>query len=366
MLTHNEQQRYQHHIRLPRIGTAGQMRLANAKVLCVGAGGLASPLLLYLTAAGVGTIGIVDADTVALSNLQRQIIFTENDIEHPKVAVAQQALQQRNDATTLNTYPFFLDRSNALSLISQYDIIADTSDNFATRYLVNDACFTCAKPLVHASVYQFSGLCTTFLPSQTACYRCLFPDVRGEQCHTCNEAGVLGVVPGVLGCLQATEVIKWITGAGDLLSGRLLHVNLLTMQFSESALQRDPCCPLCSGQHTFDTLSSTQEDTMVPTITVSELKHMRDTKQDFVLLDVRREDEYHICDLGGVLIPLDSLATRLDELPRDKTIIVHCRSGGRSRAAVEILQEAGFNDVHNLEGGIIAWIDEIDPSLQRY
>jgi sulfur-carrier protein adenylyltransferase/sulfurtransferase len=368
MLTKSQQQRYQQHLRLPGIGQHGQARLLNAKVLCVGAGGLASPLLLYLAAAGVGTIGIVDADTVALSNLQRQILFNEYDVNAIKVAVAQKKLQQLNSKITLNTYPFFLTRENALALIQSYDIIADTSDNFATRYMVNDACFASTKPLVHASVHQFSGLCTTFIPGNTACYRCLFPDVSGNQCLNCAEAGVFGVVPGVLGCLQATEIIKWITQAGDLLRNRLLHVNLLNMQFSESVLQTDPDCPLCSGKETLSTLQHHKENTMstVPTLTVNELKKMRDDNQDFVLLDVRNPDEYAVCEIGGMLIPLNTLATRLDELPREKKIVVHCRSGGRSHAAVELLLKAGFTDVHNLHGGIIAWIDEIDPTLARY
>lgn len=367
MLTDQQTQRYQRHLSLPKIGEEGQKRLLNAKVLCVGAGGLASPLLLYLAAAGVGTIGIVDADKVALSNLQRQILFSNDDLNQNKVSIAQQKLQRLNEDINIITYPFFLKAENAIELIQQYDIVADTSDNFATRYLVNDACFHCHKPLVHASVLRFSGMCSTFIPGQTGCYRCLFPRVENPiNCPSCSEAGVLGIVPGVLGCLQACEIMKWILQAGDLLTNRLLHVDLLSMHFKETKIQPDPDCIICSNQKDFFMLHSKREDIMVKEVTVKKLKAMLDNKEDFILLDVREPHEYQICHINGKLIPLGELPKRVKELDPSKKTIIHCRSGGRSYSAAEFLMKSGFKDVSNLKGGILAWIDEIDSSLQKY
>ncbi|MBS0359372.1 MAG: molybdopterin-synthase adenylyltransferase MoeB [Proteobacteria bacterium] len=364
---HDEQQRYARHFSLAEIGIEGQQRLKNAKVLCVGAGGLGSPLLLYLAAAGVGTIGIIDFDTLDLSNLQRQILYDVTQIGLPKTEAAKQRLLNLNPHIEIITYPERLTENNVLDIVREYDIVADGSDNFTTRYLVNDACFHLQKPNVQASIFQFSGQCSVFTTVGGPCYRCLFPHPPTENfIPNCSETGVLGVLPGIMGSIQATEVIKLICGIGMPLVGRLLSFDALQMKFHELKLPLNPNCDLCIKKTAFEQLQRSsincqlnQETNMeVKEITVQELHQWSDAKKKFFLLDVRNPDEFEAANLNGCLIPLKELPQRFNELNKEEEIVVHCKSGGRSRQAVEFLMQQGFSNVCNLQGGILAWLKE--------
>ncbi len=369
-----ELNRYSRHCSLPQFGVECQQKLKNARVLCVGAGGLGSPLLLYLTAAGVGTIGIVDHDIVQLSNLHRQILYSAEDINQKKVVVAKKKLAATNPHVDHIIYDEKIDRNNALSIISEYDIIADGTDNFPTRYLINDACFHLKKPNVYASIFQFEGQCSVFTTDDAPCYRCLYaePPPPGLV-PNCADGGVLGILPGVMGLIQATEVIKLIAGIGTTLAGRLLTYDALSMRFQEFGLQKSPDCRLCAHKQPFESLPvyennicELKQEIKVPQISVSKLYQMKSENKSFVLLDVRELYEYEICHLDGKLIPLSQLAQRLGELDSSQLVVVHCKSGSRSSKAVKFLQESGFTDVRNLTGGILQWAKEIDPNMTTY
>lgn len=361
MLTVDELSRYNRQIILPHIGAHGQERLKNAKVLCIGAGGLASPALLYLCAAGVGTLGIVDADVVDVSNLQRQILYHNHDVGQSKVAAAKAHLQALNPLTQLIIHAEHFSVRNAQALIAAYDIIIDATDNFSTRYLINAACFHQQKPYVSASVLQFQGQCAVFTAANGPCYRCLYDVPPLPAQPNCAESGVLGVVPGLLGTLQATEVLKLILGIGTPLIGQVLTVDVLSLQFQLFSLPRNPDCQLCGKQQEFDFLPHQQQETCTMTslnfISAEELRQLQQQHADFILLDVREPDEYAAANLGGVLIPLAELPARVTELDKNKRVVVHCKAGPRSERAAAFLLAAGFRDVAVLQGGIMAWAD---------
>lgn len=371
-LNQDEQLRYSRHFLLPEVGLEGQMRMRAAKVLCIGAGGLGSPLLLYLAAAGVGTIGIVDDDQVEISNLQRQVLYSTEDLGKKKVVAAKARISALNPNVHVDAHDTRLTKTNALELINHYDIVADGADNFATRYLINDACFHLKKPNVFASIFQFLGQCSVFTMDDGPCYRCLYESpAETGLIPNCAEAGVLGVLPGLLGAIQATEVIKLIMKIGHPLRGRLLTIDSLTMRIQEFNLPVNPACKLCVHHQTFETLteselqscansSSEARDLMNNisdqlSITVEELRDLQKQNVDFTLLDVREPFEYEQCNLNGLLIPLGELSARLHELDKSKLIIVHCKAGPRSQRAALLLEEAGFSNVKYLQGGILAW-----------
>lgn len=374
-LTNDELQRYARHIIMPEIGMEGQQRLKAARVLCVGAGGLGSPLLLYLAAAGVGTIGIVDFDVVDASNLQRQVIHSTDSVGTRKTSSAAARIAEVNPHVTVKTFEDKLTSDNALRIFSEFDIIADGTDNFATRYLVNDACVLSSKLNVYASVFRFEGQATVFGAKDGPCYRCLYPEPPPPgMVPSCAEGGVLGILPGLLGLIQATETIKLILGSGDSLVGRLLLVDALSMHFRELRIKKDPDCPVCGAHPTVNKLIDYDQfcgvrgeaPISVPQIQPIELKRRLDNGDSVLVLDVREPHEYQIANLGGRLIPLGQLPDRLSEVERDREIVVHCKSGGRSAKACEILRNAGFTRVTNLAGGIDAWAEQIDPKLPRY
>jgi len=331
-LSETEINRYQRHLSLPQIGTQGQKQLQAARVLCVGIGGLGAAVLPYLAAAGVGRLGIVDFDTVDISNLQRQVIYTEDDVGQSKVNVAKNKLTALNSEIIIKAHEMRLDEQNALDLFENYDIVVDGSDNFSTRYLINDACFELKKPHVFASIYQFEGQCAVFNWQDGPCYRCLFPEVRSiESIPDCNEAGVLGVLPGMMGMMQANEVIKLICQIGKSLAGRLLTVNALDMKFHEYVIQKNPNCVLCIHGKLFSELSRNAAQCQtdeIATVTVKQLKQMIDKKHDFLLVDVRKDDEYQLKNIGGFHVPLSDLPNKLDQLPKNKMIVMHCKRGG--------------------------------------
>ena len=377
-LTQEERLRYSRHLMMPEVTEEGQKKLKAARVLCVGAGGLGSPALLYLAAAGVGTIGIVDFDKVDVSNLQRQIVHGTSDIGRPKIESARDTLREINPHVALELHETHLSSENAQGLVEQYDVVVDGSDNFATRYLSNDVCVWAKKPNVYGSVFRFDGHSTVFAPHLGGpCYRCLFPEPpEPGSVPSCAEAGVLGVVPGLVGTIQAIEAIKLILGLGDTLIGRLLSFDALKMKFRDFKLRRDPDCPVCGDAPTiFSPIDYDQfcqgapavNASGIPTISVAELKQKIDQRSETMLLDVREPFEYEIARIeGATLVPLAQLNGRLEELPRDRDIIAICKSGVRSAYAVQLLQLSGFPRSFNLEGGVDAWAEEIDPSMARY
>jgi molybdopterin/thiamine biosynthesis adenylyltransferase/rhodanese-related sulfurtransferase len=374
-LTKEELQRYSRHLIMPEVTAEGQRRLKASSVLCVGAGGLGSPSALYLAAAGIGTLGIVDFDRVDLTNLQRQILHGTKDIGRSKLESARDRLRGINPEIELKLHNCRFSSDNAEQIVADYDVIVDGSDNFATRYLSNDVCVFARKPNVYGSVFRFEGQTTVFAPHLGGpCYRCLFPEPPPpESVPNCAQAGVLGVLPGIIGMLQAIETIKLILGIGDLLIGRLLHFDALKMHFRELKLRRDQQCPVCGVNPTiFEPIDYVQfcgarEDESVPAISVQELKRKMDTSETFELIDVREPFEFEIARIDGAkLIPLGEIAERADELQREQPIIVHCHSGRRSAQAVRLLQQRGFGSVCNLEGGIDAWSEFIDPSVPKY
>src|SRR5947207_11909331 len=377
-LNNDEILRYSRHLIMPEVGMEGQLKLKAAKVLCIGAGGLGSPLALYLGAAGIGTLGIVDFDVVDYTNLQRQIIHTTADVGRLKLESAADKLKAMNPFLNIRTFNTRLSSDNALDLFKEFDIIADGTDNFPTRYLVNDACVLTRKPNVYGSIFRFEGQASVFATEAGPCYRCLYPEPPPPGLvPPCAEGGVLGILPGLVGIIQATEAIKLILGSGDPLIGRLLLVDALGMKFRELKLRKNPDCPAC-GAHPIVTelidyeqfcgIRGEEVEAEVTTseMQVEELKERLDRGDDLFILDVREPHEYQICNLGGHLIPLGDLPSRVNELDTSKEIVAHCRSGVRSAKAANFLRQAGFKKVHNLAGGVLAWADRIDPSMPKY
>jgi molybdopterin/thiamine biosynthesis adenylyltransferase/rhodanese-related sulfurtransferase len=377
-LSNDEVLRYSRHLIMPEVGMEGQQKLKAARVLCIGAGGLGSPLALYLGAAGVGTLGIVDFDVVDYTNLQRQIIHTTADVGRKKLDSAAEKLKAINPFLNIRKFETRLSSDNALELFRDFDIIADGTDNFPTRYLVNDACVLTGKPNVYGSIFRFEGQASVFATKDGPCYRCLYSDPPPPGLvPSCAEGGVLGILPGLVGVIQATEVIKLILGKGDPLIGRLLLIDALGMKFRELKLRKNPDCPACGTHRTITKLIDYNEfcgirgeekpvEAGVPEIQVEELKRRLDAGEDLFVLDVREPHEYQICNIHGHLIPLGDLPKRVHELDSSREIVAHCRSGVRSAKAVTFLQQAGFKKVHNLAGGILAWADRVDPKMPKY
>jgi molybdopterin/thiamine biosynthesis adenylyltransferase/rhodanese-related sulfurtransferase len=374
-LTREEMDRYARHIILPEVGLEGQKRLKAARVLCVGAGGLGSPLALYLAAAGVGTLGIVDFDSVDASNLHRQILHGTRDVGRSKLASAADRLRDVNPNVKVVSHEVRLTSANALSILADYDVVADGTDNFPTRYLVNDACVLLHKPNAYASIFRFEGQASVFWAEKGPCYRCLYeePPPPGLV-PSCAEGGVLGILPGLLGVIQATEVVKLLLGIGEPLIGRLLLADALGMRFREVRLRKNPACVVCGEHPTVTRLIDYEAFCAVGTssaaraaeLTVKELRELMERGEPLVVVDVREPHEVALAALPGSLkIPLGRLKESLDALPRTGALVVHCRSGARSAQAVRILQEAGFENARNLAGGIQRWAEEIDPSLPR-
>jgi len=377
-LDNDEVLRYSRHLLLPEVGMEGQLKLKQARVLCVGAGGLGSPLVLYLAAAGVGTLGIVDFDIVDLTNLQRQILHGTDDVGRKKLDSAAESIAAINPNVNVRKFETRLTSANALEIVRQFDVIADGTDNFATRYLVNDACVLAGKPNVYGSIFRFEGQASVFAAKDGPCYRCLYPEPPPPGAvPSCAEGGVLGILPGLVGLIQATETIKLILGAGESLVGRLLLVDALAMRFRELKLRKNPDCPVCGEHPTVTQLIDYEQfcgvrggenpaaaapQDMMP----EELKQRLDAGDELLVLDVREPHEYRICNLGGYLIPLRDLPWRIDELDASREIVVHCKMGGRSAKAVDFLKQAGFTKVRNLAGGIDAWAERIDPTMPKY
>lgn len=370
-LSNKEITRYSRHLVLPEIGMAGQLKLKNAKVILIGVGGLGAPLGMYLAAAGVGTIGLVDFDKIEFSNLQRQLIFGTQDVGRPKLEAAKEKLLGINPEININTYDTKLTSKNALELLKDYDIVADGTDNFPTRYLVNDACTFLGKPNVHGSILRFDGQVTVFYPPKGACYRCLYPKPPPPNLvPSCAEGGVLGVLPGIIGSMQAIEVIKLIVGIGNSLINRLIVFDALRMAFTELKLKQNPSCPLCGKNPAITKLIDYEEyctkTDKEQAIDVLELKRRMDAKEDLFILDVRETYEHEICKISPYLIPLKELPKNIHKLNPSNEIIVYCKSGMRSQKAVEILKQAGFTKIKHLIGGIDAWADRIEHLMPRY
>jgi len=381
-LSNHEVARYSRHLIMPEVGMDGQLKLKAASVLCIGAGGLGSPVAMYLAAAGVGRIGIVDFDVVDYSNLQRQIIHGTPDVGRPKLDSARDALIRINPEIAVQTHDVALSSENALDLLAGYDVIVDGTDNFPTRYLVNDACVILGRPNVYGSIFRFEGQVSVFATTDGPCYRCLYPEPPPPGLvPSCAEGGVLGILPGVVGTIQATEAVKLIIGVGEPLINRFMLYDALKMRFRELKLRKDPDCPVCGDNPTVTELIDYDQfcgiaPAPAPTpavasdgseITVDDLKARLDTGNAPFILDVREPQEYQICQIpGGVLIPLGDLPKRLIELEGHDDMVVHCKSGARSAKAVKLLREAGFARAKNLRGGILAWIDRVDPSLPKY
>lgn len=358
-----ERARYGRHLLLSEVGEAGQRRLKAARVLLVGAGGLGSPAALYLAAAGVGRLGLVDFDVVDRSNLQRQVLYREADVGRPKVEAAAEVLRARNPHIEVVAHRLRLDAGNAEALAADYDVIVDGADNFATRYLTNDLAVLSGRPLVYAAIFQFDGQAAVFAHDGGPCYRCLYPEPPpAALAPNCAEAGVLGVLPGLLGLIQATEAIKLVLGRGRSLAGRLLTVDALEMRFRELKVPRDPACPACGEAPSITSLADTAASCAAPgavaqcdwDLTVDDYAAMRAAGAAHALVDVRTPDEAAAETLDGMLAPLDALERYIDALPRGSRLVVHCRSGGRSARAVERLRAEGF-DAWNLRGGLLAW-----------
>ena len=378
-LSNEEILRYSRHLIMPEVGMEGQLKLKNAKVLLIGTGGLGAPLGLYLAAAGVGKLGLVDFDVVDFTNLQRQVTFGTSDVGKHKSEAARARLSNLNPDIEIQSFETQLTSANALELFKGFDIIVDGTDNFPTRYLVNDACILLGKPNVYGSIFRFEGQATVFGMPEGPCYRCLYPEPPPPGLvPSCAEGGVLGVLPGIVGSIQAMETIKLILGAGDSLIGRLLLFDALGMKFRELKLRKNPDCPMCGKNRTIHQLIDYYEfcgvrgeeapapNLQVPELTPRELKARLDRGDDLYILDVREPHEYQICNIKGHLLPLGELPRRVHELDSSREIVAHCRSGKRSAEAVDFLRKAGFRKIHNLKGGILAWSDEVDPSVPKY
>jgi adenylyltransferase/sulfurtransferase len=384
-LSADEVRRYSRHLIIPDVGMTGQKRLKNARVLCVGAGGLGSPALMYLAAAGVGTLGIVEFDTVDESNLQRQIIHGQSDIGRPKAESARDTVLEINPHVTVNLHTERLDSSNVFELFAQYDLIVDGTDNFATRYLVNDACVLLGKPYVWGSIYRFDGQASVFWAEHGPCYRCLYPEPPPPgMVPSCAEGGVLGVLCASIGSIQVTEAIKLLTGIGDTLLGRLMVYDALEMTYRQVRIRKDPSCAVCGENATVTELidyeafcgtisDEAAEAARESTISVVELKRMLDAREageeDFVLIDVREPGEYEIVSIeGAILIPKGAFldGSALEQLPQDKRIVLHCKVGGRSAEVLSVVKGAGYADAIHVGGGILAWVSQIEPDKPAY
>ncbi len=377
-LSPSEIRQYSRHLIMPEVGTAGQRRLKSARVLMIGAGGLGSPLGLYLAAAGVGTLGVVDFDVVDESNLHRQVLYGHSDVGRPKLEAALARLADVNPHIDLVPHPLRLSSDNALDLFADYDVVVDGTDNFPTRYLVNDACVMTGKPNVYGSIFRFEGQVSVFWGAEGPCYRCLFPEPPPPGLvPSCAEGGVLGVLPGIIGALQANEVVKLIVGAGDPLVGRLVLFDALKLRFRELKLKKDPNCPVCSEHPTQTALIDYEQFCGIApepqaaeadfNVHVEEVERWRLEGRDFVLLDVRSPQEYEIARIEGAqLIPVQELRDRLGELDPASTIAVHCHHGPRSTQAVRFLRQMGYSRARNVAGGIDAWSREVDPGVPRY
>ena len=378
-LSNEEILRYSRHLIMPEVGMDGQLKLKRAKVLLVGTGGLGAPLGLYLAAAGVGRIGVVDFDKIDFTNLQRQVMFGTSDVGRPKIEAAAERMGNINPEIRLDRFETALTSENALDILRDYDIVVDGTDNFPTRYLVNDACVLLGKPNVYGSIFRFEGQASIFGAPGGPCYRCLYPEPPPPGLvPSCAEGGVLGVLPGIIGSIQAMETLKLILGKGEPLIGRLLLFDALGMKFRELKLRKNPDCPVCGTHPTVTKLIDYVEfcgirgeeapapQSTVPEMTPRELKARLDRGDDLYVLDVREPHEYQICNIGGHLIPLGDLPQRVNELDSSREIVAHCRSGVRSAKAAEFLRQAGFKKLWNLKGGILAWSDEVDPRVPKY
>jgi molybdopterin/thiamine biosynthesis adenylyltransferase/rhodanese-related sulfurtransferase len=380
-LTVDEVKRYSRHLIIPDVGMTGQKRLKNAKVLCVGAGGLGSPALLYLAAAGVGTLGVIDFDVVDESNLQRQIIHGQSDVGRPKALSARDSIKEVNPYVDVVVHQEALTNDNVMAIFSGYDLIVDGTDNFATRYMVNDACVLLGKPYVWGSIYRFDGQASVFWAEYGPCYRCLYPEPPPPgMVPSCAEGGVLGVLCASVGSIQVNEAIKLLTGIGEPLVGRLMIYDALEMSYRSLNIKKDPDCPICGENPTITELidydafcgvvsADAQEAAAGSTITAAELKEMFDRKDDIFLIDVRELNEYEIVSIpGSVLIPKDQFlnGSALERLPQDRRIVLHCKSGVRSAECLAVVKNAGFSDAVHLGGGVLSWVSTVDPSLPVY
>jgi adenylyltransferase/sulfurtransferase len=380
-LTVDEVRRYSRHLIIPDVGKTGQRRLKNAKVLVVGAGGLGSPALLYLAAAGVGTLGVIDFDVVDESNLQRQIIHGQSDIGRPKAVSAMESVREVNPLVNVVLHEERLDSDNAMQIFEPYDLIVDGTDNFATRYLVNDACVLLGKPYVWGSIYRFDGQASVFWAEHGPCYRCLYPEPPPPgMVPSCAEGGVLGVLCASIGSIQVTEAIKLITGIGEPLAGRLMIYDALEMTYRTVKVRKDPECPVCGKNPTITELidyeefcgtvsEDAQKAAAGSTITATELKQMLDRDENIFLIDVREPNEYEIVSIpGATLIPKGEFLSgaALERMPQDRRIVLHCKSGQRSAEVLAVVKDAGFSDAVHVGGGVLAWINQVDPSLPAY
>jgi adenylyltransferase/sulfurtransferase len=380
-LSNEEIRRYSRHLILPEVGLAGQKKIKATSVLCIGAGGLGSPIAMYLAAAGVGRLGLVDFDTVDFSNLQRQILHSTEDVGRPKSESARETIRSLNPGVEVTLHNVRLSSENALDLIRQYDIVVDGTDNFPTRYLTNDACVLLKKPNVYGSIFRFEGQASVFAPHLGGpCYRCLYPEPPPPgMVPSCAEGGVLGVLPGIVGCIQATEILKLALGKGDSLLGRLVLFNALDMKFKELRLRRDPQCPLCGDHPTIKELIDYEQFCGIPPepvnpaanpdeVTVQDMKKaLDDPKLGIRVIDVREPDEYEIARIKGVaLVPLSTLPQKFTDLDPNQQYYIHCKSGVRSMKALKFLREQGFKYLKNVKGGINAWSDEIDHNVPKY
>jgi molybdopterin/thiamine biosynthesis adenylyltransferase/rhodanese-related sulfurtransferase len=380
--SNDEIARYSRHLIMPEVTLDGQKRIKASSILCIGAGGLGSPIALYLAAAGIGRLGLVDYDTVDFSNLQRQILHGTDDVGRKKLNSARDRIKAVNPNVAVELHDTLFRSENAMQLVQGYDIVVDGTDNFPTRYLSNDVCVLTKKPNIYGSIFRFDGQCTVFAPHLGGpCYRCMFPEPPPPgMVPSCAEGGVLGVLPGIIGVMQAIEAIKMVIGIGESLIGRLVSFDALKLRFKEFKIRKDPNCPICGDHPTIHELidydqfcgipqadAEAAKELEVPTITATELKAKIDRKDHFVLVDVREPFEYDISRIqGSKLIPLGELPARLSELDSADDIVLHCKVGGRSAKALRILQEAGFRKLNNLQGGITAWADEVDPTTPKY
>lgn len=377
--TAEEIKRYGRQLIMPEVGVEGQRRIKEAKVLVVGVGGLGSPVSLYLAAAGVGSLGLLDFDKVDESNLQRQVIFSTPDVGKKKVEAAKDRIQKLNPYVEVKTHDTQINSENALNIIRDYEIVVDATDNFPTRYLLNDACVLLGKPLIYGSIFRFDGQVSVFYPRRGPCYRCLYPEPPPPGLiPSCAEGGVLGVLPGIVGALQAAEVLKLAIGIGEPLIGRLLLVDALTMSFRELRINRDKACPVCGDNPTIRELIDYEQfcgvrttgealDTDRNAVTPLELKSLLQRGEDIQLIDVREQVEWEICRIPGArLIPLSQLVSRLHEIDQTKKVVVYCHSGQRSALAVKLLRDLGLTNIYNLLGGIDAYAEQVDPTIPRY
>ena len=380
--SNDEIARYSRHLIMPEVTLDGQKRIKASSVLCIGTGGLGSPIALYLAAAGVGRLGLVDYDVVDFSNLQRQILHGTDDVGRKKLNSAKDRIKAVNPNVQVDLHDMLFRSENAMQVVKDYDIVIDGTDNFPTRYLSNDVCVLTKKPNIYGSIFRFDGQCTVFAPHLGGpCYRCMFPEPPPPgMVPSCAEGGVLGVLPGIIGVMQALEAIKLIVGIGDPLIGRLVSFDALKLRFKEFKIRKDRNCPICGDHPTLHELidydqfcgipqadAEAAKEMDVPTITALDLKQKFDRRDKFVLVDVREPFEYEITHIpGSKLIPLGELPARLSELDSADDIVLQCKSGGRSAKALRILQEAGFRKLSNLEGGITAWSDNVDPTVPRY